>query len=400
MKKLLNRLFGHSVSPANQRRQSGSARAAIEPLESRQLLSLTFTLALPDGGKTVDLTSVGQQVNMDIWAVVTGTNSTGADDGFQMALGSFLSAATSGEGAASGNLSATYLYPFDAAGAQPGKVQDLNGDGNLDVGANDRSSSGDFFCVRTGSMTTAGKTSFSSNWFKVGTLTYTVTALHDGTTAINFRSAPPNMGIWQEDGNGIASDENGAIFAAGAPVVLRYGTPQPPVDPNPIQTGIDPGPAPTTPGFTPTVSFSRGFLTVKGTASNDMITLNRKGARLVLTVNGQTQAFLNKAVKKISIYGLDGADRITVGKGVIATGIDGGAGNDVITGGDGNDTITGGTGVDIIKAGAGDDVIYAKDGARDRLDGGAGFNRVLIDKVDVRTHIQQLLKTMLKKRRR
>ena len=47
-------------------------RPLIETLENRQLLSLTIDLRLPGGGKTANVGTVGQVVNVEIWATVKG----------------------------------------------------------------------------------------------------------------------------------------------------------------------------------------------------------------------------------------------------------------------------------------------------------------------------------------
>ena len=68
------------------------------------------------------------------------------------------------------------------------------------------------------------------------------------------------------------------------------------------------------------------------------------------------------------ICGLDGPDRIG-----------GGPGNDVLIGGAGDDVISGGPGADRLDGGAGDDTLRARDGAPDRVVGGAGRDRARVD---------------------
>jgi Ca2+-binding RTX toxin-like protein len=79
------------------------------------------------------------------------------------------------------------------------------------------------------------------------------------------------------------------------------------------------------------------------------------------------------------ICGLGGADRI-----------DGGGGNDVLIGGAGNDTLEGNLGHDTLLGGAGADSIDAWDGARDRIDGGAGIDRAWVDHaLDMTVHVER-----------
>lgn len=80
----------------------------------------------------------------------------------------------------------------------------------------------------------------------------------------------------------------------------------------------------------------------------------------------------------MDVYGGDGNDTITTGKGNDR--IDGGLGNDTINSGAGRDDVFGNAGNDVIDAGSGHDVVYGGDGndtlrggkGRDTLEGGAG----------------------------
>jgi Ca2+-binding RTX toxin-like protein len=69
----------------------------------------------------------------------------------------------------------------------------------------------------------------------------------------------------------------------------------------------------------------------------------------------------------------------TLRGGVGADHIDGAPGSDLIEGGDQNDTLTGGAGRDTLRGGFGDDRFFARDGARDIVDGGPGFDRAQFD---------------------
>src|SRR5205085_8388737 len=113
-----------------------AARRAVpqfrfEPLESRQMLSISVDVRLPGGGKSVTATSVGQVIPMELWVTVQGSNATGSDDGFQSLIGSLVSTKLAGGTSVSGNLQAANVTPFDTAGSSPGAQVDLNGDGSL-----------------------------------------------------------------------------------------------------------------------------------------------------------------------------------------------------------------------------------------------------------------------------
>ena len=109
-----------------------AAVAAAEPLEGRSYLSMTIDVRTSAGGKAVTATAVGQVVDLDVYAVISGTTA-GSNDAFLDAVGSFLGTKTA-TGGVVGNLAATLIPTFVGAGASDGTQQDLNGDGGLDVG--------------------------------------------------------------------------------------------------------------------------------------------------------------------------------------------------------------------------------------------------------------------------
>jgi Ca2+-binding RTX toxin-like protein len=79
------------------------------------------------------------------------------------------------------------------------------------------------------------------------------------------------------------------------------------------------------------------------------------------------------------ICGFGGNDRI-YGKG----------GNDIVYGGLGNDWIAGGRGNDILRGNRGSDALVARDGVRDRVDGGPGLDTGNVDRLrDVLTSIER-----------
>ncbi|HEY7036715.1 MAG TPA: hypothetical protein VH482_35635, partial [Thermomicrobiales bacterium] len=68
-----------------------------------------------------------------------------------------------------------------------------------------------------------------------------------------------------------------------------------------------------------------------------------------------------------------------------------GAGDDTLYGGFGNDTIGGVEGADLILAGDGDDVLFSRDGIRDRVDGGPGYDYWSSEDIDKSSSIEELL---------
>lgn len=78
------------------------------------------------------------------------------------------------------------------------------------------------------------------------------------------------------------------------------------------------------------------------------------------------------------LNGGGGADDLIGGGG--ADTIRGGQGRDGLFAGSGNDLLIGGDGGDFLAAGPGDDEIRARDGVRDRIPGGRGFDRARVDR--------------------
>jgi Ca2+-binding RTX toxin-like protein len=62
--------------------------------------------------------------------------------------------------------------------------------------------------------------------------------------------------------------------------------------------------------------------------------------------------------------------------------VSGWEGNDTVRGGPGNDRLSGGVGSDEIFGGPGNDTIFARDGERDVIQCGPGFDRVYADRAD------------------
>lgn len=353
--------FVGALIPASRSDVRDRQPCRMEPLEDRQLLSLTVDLRLPGGAKSAEVTSIGQKITMQVWAVVRGRDANGANDGLWMAAGSFLSSG-SGPG---GDLASAVIAPFNSTGSQNGTPQDLNGDGHLDVGSNNDPDATGFFGAVDASMNFDGTVSGATNSFLIGTLTYTVTSLDAGSTQINFRPRTVSAGIWSEDG---ISTSNPSNYFAGTPITLSFIA-------------------------APRIALSsKGILSVVGTSQADNIYVSSFKGRITAKVNNTSQTFSATKVKKIKIYGMAGNDTIAIGKGVMGCYIDDGAGNDTVRGGAGNDTIIANSGGDSIYGGAGDDTIYARNGARDIIDGGTGYNRAQVDKIDKLTRIQLKLK--------
>ena len=65
-------------------------------------------------------------------------------------------------------------------------------------------------------------------------------------------------------------------------------------------------------------------------------------------------------------------------------------GNDVADGGIGNDRLYGGTGKDVVRGGAGNDRLFTRDGQRDVVNGGPGFDEAWVDRLDVVRSVERV----------
>ncbi|MEA2735822.1 MAG: hypothetical protein QOE14_2273 [Humisphaera sp.] len=194
----------------------------IEPLEQRQLMHSVIDLRLAGGGNSATVSTVGQQVNLEIWVTITGHDSDLTNDGFQSLTASFLSTNITG-GSVQGTLAAQYIAPFNGGGASTGAQVDLDGDGDLDVGSNNNATDVGFFRARSGTMTIDGATvSGTSKSWKIGTATFTVTGFKDGvqTNLVARTRQDPDAFVLLEDG-AAQSPRVGSVMTAGAGVVLK-----------------------------------------------------------------------------------------------------------------------------------------------------------------------------------
>jgi len=82
-----------------------------------------------------------------------------------------------------------------------------------------------------------------------------------------------------------------------------------------------------------------------------------------------------------TLYGTNGND-VLLGRGGNDA-LYGRGGNDLLDGGTGNDRLYGGKGRDTLRGGPGNDRLYARDGQRDVVVGGPGFDEAWVDRLDV-----------------
>jgi hypothetical protein len=223
------------------------AMAAAATQHARAGLNVDLRVTAVTGGailnsnKDVLLTAPGQTVTIDFFAVITGTNAL-SDEHIQIAHGSIRSI-----GPVLGDLSfgrtrddapgppdpespgeivpSVRADPFDALASNDGAFQDLDSDGDLDVGSN-ATSPDDYFVARAG--TPVGGTNFpgppAGDIRLLGSVRFTFLG-GNGDTAINFVTRKSSSGenyfsaaIWGEDGTG-KNPTNGA-YGVGSPVIV------------------------------------------------------------------------------------------------------------------------------------------------------------------------------------
>jgi hypothetical protein len=208
----------------NERSRRRSMKTICEALEERRLMSLTIEVRNTDGSASTTVTQVGQVINLEVLAVISSANNEPTEDGLEDFSGSFIST-ENGDHSIDGNLAVTEnLAPFKANGTSPGVIQDLNGDGNLDVGSNSALNTEDYFDCRASPLQSSDTGTIVGNdlEFDVATMTYTVTKLNSGgQTSINFvpyTSQSQDAAAWAEEGE--FEGNIGGIFQGGTAYTL------------------------------------------------------------------------------------------------------------------------------------------------------------------------------------
>lgn len=172
------------------------------------------------------------------------------------------------------------------------------------------------------------------------------------------------------------------------------------VAPNPDIYAVDPSTASlrrlttnpaadVTPTFTPDGS-SIVFASERGRGkdSGSLWIMNADGSRERRLVAAPKTRAANG--RRCSVVGTAAAD-VLVGL-ARADVLCGFAWRDKLTGGAGPDVLDGGPGPDVLDGGAGDDLILARDGRKDVVRGGPGFDRARVDRADTVSGVERLLR--------
>ena len=134
-----------------------------------------------------------------------------------------------------------------------------------------------------------------------------------------------------------------------------------------------------------TVIISLGVVVLTGTYVTSIgATFLRSGARLTVV----PPAYYTGTSGADTLSGTNAND-VLLGRGGNDS-LYGRSGNDVLQGGIGNDRLYGGLGRDTLVGGPGNDRLSARDGQRDRVNGGPGFDEAWVDRLDVVGNVERV----------
>lgn len=167
----------------------GSAQASLN-IDLRATAVNGQPLSVGQTIRLIPAVNVGDVISFDVFAVVTGTNGSLTDDRFISVSGSMRSGPYGSHPRTLGNLAVDIVRTttdtggnqipgFDGNGFSVGLQQDLDGDGDLDVGSNVVNDDAHYWSPRylTGSPGAPAASPFGR---KIGFGTFTVTAIQPG----------------------------------------------------------------------------------------------------------------------------------------------------------------------------------------------------------------------------
>lgn len=179
---------------------SGMLAFVPNPAEAKLVLETRFVGRT--GGESVQ---PGDVLSFDVFAVVTGRNEDLTDEALQSIHGRFISKDVDG-GFLRGNLSSAPLAPYNDLPSTGGTAQDLDGDGDLDLGGTDATTATGWFVARVSPIKGIPFSTGEPQEFKFASLNFTVTSVLGapedlGDTLIQFEQRQfETAGIWIVDG--------------------------------------------------------------------------------------------------------------------------------------------------------------------------------------------------------
>jgi hypothetical protein len=218
---------------------AGAAAAAVgisgsAPAQAGLIIDLRATavngqpLAGTNTPKQLGGLAPGDFVTLGLFARVSGTNGV-SDEGLTSVHGAMISDNSAFFDRMFGNLAGGAIAPFADSGSQNGSVQDLDGDGDLDIGVtpNGGTPTTGYFIARASALQTNGTViDANTKEFQVGQFTFTVSP-GGSDTFINFvrraNAAGGNIttaGVWSVDG--VARNPTSDSFGSGTPVAILF----------------------------------------------------------------------------------------------------------------------------------------------------------------------------------
>jgi hypothetical protein len=221
--KCVSRTFAPGVLAAA---ASAAVVSAAPLLRAATAPELIIDLRLPGGAKSASVSDVGDTVSLQLCALVRNDN-PGMTDGFNATQGAWMSL----NGGLKGNLSTSLVVGFGGGAGEFGGFNpapaDLDGDGDLDVGAPPSATSGHWIAsagasgnfISQGSENIDGET--YSRWL-IGTGVFTVTDIGGYQTQLNY---VPRAGSPPVNPHKYYSDSNSLTSILGTDPRLQIGAP-------------------------------------------------------------------------------------------------------------------------------------------------------------------------------
>ena len=170
--------------------------------------------------------SPGDTVTLAVFARVSGTNGIN-DETFQSAGGGLRSV-----GGVKGNITGGVVAPFNGASSTNGSVQDIDSDGDLDLGSTGSTSTGKLFGRANALVPVDPTADPNTGEIQIAQATFTFTGGGIGTditylVRTNATGGPnTSAALWIEDSSTANSNPSGSVFAAGQPVHI-FPDPEP-----------------------------------------------------------------------------------------------------------------------------------------------------------------------------
>ncbi len=156
------------------------------------LPSIVFDLRVHDtGGKEVTLINPGDSVTLDLYTVASGLNGTSVDDNVTWINGSFLSS----QGGLLGDLQGLPVPSIRTPPSTVGTAQDLDSDGDLDVGGTTPSSATGYYLSDQPLSIPLSVPPQLAGGTLLGQVQFTLKAPGNLTTSVTWSSRPALQGL-------------------------------------------------------------------------------------------------------------------------------------------------------------------------------------------------------------